>query len=758
VNSPRSRLFASPLEEKVRAFASLPADWRGTFRSNVLGAALGAVVTLPLSMGLGVLAFAPFGAELSSRGVLAALYAAAFLGLIAILVGARGVAIYAPRSLVCFMIASVSADLYLDARWLPRDPDMIAAAIFLLLALAGAFQLAFGLARMAKVVKFIPTPVMAGFQNSASLVIMLSQLHVLLGLAKRPATLAAWPIAVEQARPLSLLVAAVTLALVFTASRITKKVPPLGLGLAGGTLLYHLLRQAGFASLLGPTLGHIPVAIPDGHEFGQIIGVTLLPGFAAALPGIIAGAASLAVVSSLDVLISAKIVENLTRRRGNGTQELISIGAANLVTPLLGGISGSISLASTTTAIRGGATNSLALLTHGLLFLILIPLVASTIGFLPRVVIGALVFYAGFQLFDRWTLDLVRLIVRRTAVNWRSIAVDLAVIGVVAAIALSGEIMVAVLVGVTVAVVVFMLRMSRSVIRRERFGDAVHSRRSRNAADEALLASRGRELLALELEGPLFFASAELLHNRIDTAISLGVRYVILDMSRVSELDSTGARILLQAHERLKAAKCILVLCGTEKRAELSALVIDHGLAEAVTAKRMFPDLDHALEQCEDHLLETFRERVEVAEHDFDTLDLVRDMSPADRAALHETLVRREYAAGHVVFKQGEDGNALYAIARGSASVWLRDPHVGERRLMTFSQGTFFGEMALLDREQRSATVVADQQLVCYVLERENFERLSREHPSAGLAILANVGRELSQRMRRTNRTLAELA
>ena len=57
------------------------------------------------------------------------------------------------------------------------------------------------------------------------------------------------------------------------------------------------------------------------------------------------------------------------------------------MTPLLGGISGSISLATTTTAIRGGATNSLALLTHGLLFLVLIPLVASVIGFLPRVVI-----------------------------------------------------------------------------------------------------------------------------------------------------------------------------------------------------------------------------------------------------------------------------------------------------------------------------------------------------------------------------------
>jgi hypothetical protein len=76
---------------------------------------------------------------------------------------------YARRSLVWFMIGSVSADLYLQAKWLPADdPDALTAAIFLLLALSGAFQLAFGLARLANVVKFIPTPVMAGFPLRSS--------------------------------------------------------------------------------------------------------------------------------------------------------------------------------------------------------------------------------------------------------------------------------------------------------------------------------------------------------------------------------------------------------------------------------------------------------------------------------------------------------------------------------------------------------------------------------------------------------------
>ena len=77
---------------------------------------------------------------------------------------------------------------------------------------------------------------------------------------------------------------------------------------------------------------------------------------------------------------------------------------------------------------------------------------------------------------------------------------------------------------------------------------------------------------------------------------------------------------------------------------------------------------------------------------------------------------------------------------------------------MTFSQGTFFGEMAFLDLGRRSATITADELLVCYVLERPGFDRLTLTHPRAGLTLLANLARELSLRMRHSNRTLLELA
>jgi len=161
-------------------------------------------------------------------------------------------------------------------------------------------------------------------------------------------------------------------------------------------------------------------------------------------------------------------------------------------------------------------------------------------------------------------------------------------------------------------------------------------------------------------------------------------------------------------------------------------------------------DLDRGLEWCENALLASHRSGEEAGpELPLDQLELVRDVDADDLLAVRATMARREYAAGDTVFRRGDEGDALYVVVAGSASAWL-----GDTRLLTFSRGTLFGEMALLDQERRSATVTADEPLVCYVLDREGFESLARTNPAAGLALLANLGRELSRRMRRANRTL----
>ena len=173
----------------------------------------------------------------------------------------------------------------------------------------------------------------------------------------------------------------------------------------------------------------------------------------------------------------------------------------------------------------------------------------------------------------------------------------------------------------------------------------------------------------------------------------------------------------------------------------------------------MFADTDRALEWAEDRLIA--RERAAEAGGDglpLERLDVLAGLSEAERAVLLSLLSRRHYAKGEVVFREGDKSRELFIITNGAASVKIRlSGHQREHRLATFSAGTVFGEVALLDEQPRSATVEADEALVCRVLTEQAFEALSREHPSIAIALLANIGRELGRRLRRANATIYQL-
>ncbi len=758
-----SRIFAAADSVEQPAFSMLPTFWRNHAGGNISAGLVAAIVTLPLAMGLGILAFAPLGPQYVSAGVIAGLYAAAFLGLVAVLFGARGVAIYAPRSLVAFMVAAIATEVAAPDYWPAlheADPLLLPSALLLILAMAGVMQMLLGFARLGRMVKFIPAPVMAGFQNAACCIIIYSQIHLLLGLSAKPAW-GEWLAALGGIKPLTLIVGVVTLALIFKAPRFLPKVPAQVAGLLGGTLFYYALSVLGLGEGLGATLGEIHYAIPDGRYLGGMMAVTTLPGFAEIFPAMLIAAMSVAIVASLDILVSAKVVENLSGTRGNSTQELIKIGAANALTPLLGGISGSINLSSTTTNINAGARNSLSLLVHGATFLLLLPVLIPVLGYLPKVVIAAVIVHAGYQLFDRWTLELARKIIARQTLNWGAIAVDLAVIAAVTIIALLGQVAMAVALGILVSVSMFTQRMSRGVLRREHTGTQLRSRCTRDADDLALLAKHGGSILVMELEGPLFFASAEVVVNRIDQATIEGVRYLIIDFSHVNEIDSTGARLIAQAHQRIRAGRGFMCFSGELANPRTRALLRDHGMLDLITHERAFPDTDRALEWAENQLLAQLRGGPDFAAQELDLtgVTVFAGFSTQELELLRPRLARHVFAPGEAVCRQGDPGDEMFVILRGSASVRLRlqddqGTMIGDRRLVTFSTGTVFGEMALLDREERSATVLADDELVCMSLSYEDFDALSREHPSLALKLLANLGREMSHRIRLLNQTL----
>ena len=114
------------------------------------------------------------------------------------------------------------------------------------------------------------------------------------------------------------------------------------------------------------------------------------------------------------------------------------------------------------------------------------------------------------------------------------------------------------------------------------------------------------------------------------------------------------------------------------------------------------------------------------------------------------------WPAGHVIFRRGDPGSALYLVTRGRASVhlWHDD---GDIRLVTFAAGAVLGELALLDRGPRSATITVDEDLTGFGLSEASFTTLCREQPDIAIKLLSALGRELSVRIRHANMTIQQL-
>ncbi|TMG76359.1 MAG: cyclic nucleotide-binding domain-containing protein, partial [Betaproteobacteria bacterium] len=723
------------------------APWLRNLRGDILGGITAAVVTIPVSMGYGLLALAPLGESFISTAILAGLYAPVLGCLVAVVLGANTTMIYSPRSVVTFLVGSFVLHSLVRSS-VPAlqtaSPEMLLALAFLLIFLVGCFQALFGLLRLGTLMKYIPAPVIAGFQNAAAILIFCSQLDSMFGF-KTPVPLTGIPASLELAQLLG--------------ARITKAIPPALLGLITGSALYSLFVLLGWGGHLGQLVGEIRVALPTPHFLAEFKDIFMSPQIAQVLPLLLTGAASLAIIASLDGLLCARLVEADTGKRVHSNGELVRLGVGNMAAASFGGIAVGINLASSFANHRAGARTPLSLLVHAAAVALAVVALLPLIGHLPRVLIGAMLVAVAIQLFDRWTLQILRKLVTGDFPSARSM-LDLSIILAVAVAAIEMNIVIAVAIGVAATVMLFLFRMSKSVIRREYRCDAVHSRKTREPKLMKILSDHGAAILVLELEGPLFFGTAENLALYLESVRRQNVSYVILDLKRVSEIDSTGAKVLLHAHDCFTKEGRHLLLSSFPERTQLAAFLKDMGVTAALTRGRLFPDADRAIEWCEDHLIVSQEGSAESGdEFPFSRIEVLANMSETELAAMKRALRRHTYRKGDIVFREGESGDELYVIAQGSASVCLKlSGSERETRLITFSPGTVFGEVALLDRETRSATVKADEDAVCYVLTRPNFDKLTDEHPAIAVKFLSNLGRELSGRLRRANHTIYQLA
>src|SRR5262249_34513714 len=206
-------------------------------------------------------------------------------------------------------------------------------------------------------------------QNAVAVLIVLAQWHALLGVPQS-VPLSRLGASLARIQPLTLGVGLFTALVMGLGQRLVRKVPPVLLGLLAGTALFYALRALGYGAYLGPTLGRLPAALPLPRYFTSFGSLLADRALWPVLLTLAVGAFSLAIVSSLDVLLCVRVVDGRTGERSNGSWELVRIGVANIAASGVGAIPSGLDLgASAANHPAGGRSRLAAVIAAGITLL-----------------------------------------------------------------------------------------------------------------------------------------------------------------------------------------------------------------------------------------------------------------------------------------------------------------------------------------------------------------------------------------------------
>ena len=525
------------------------------FLKDLIAGIVVAIIALPLSIAL---------ALASGVGPEQGIYTAIVAGFIISFLGGSQVQIAGPTAAFATIVAGIVAR---------NGMDGLAAATIL----AGIILIIMGLCRFGGLIKYIPFTITTGFTSGIAVTIVIGQLKDFFGVTypegmptiETMEKLKAFLAGIHTFNTDSLIVGLVCLAILIIAPRFTEKIPGSLLAVIGGILMVQLLPLQ--VNTIGD-LYTISNKLPSFHmpqlSFEMI--QTALP-----------DTFTIAILAAIESLLSCVVADGMINGKHRSNMELAAQGAGNIASALFGGIPATGAIARTAANVKNGGRTPVAGMIHAVVLVLILIILMPYAAMIPMPAIAAILFMVAYNMCQwRTFTELVKTAPKS----------DIAVLILTFLLTIVFDLVIAIEIGLLVAVLLFMKRMSDVT--------EVHSWKYAEDEEEAereKLRKLSPHINVYEISGPLFFGAADVI-GRI--AVKDHAKCLILRMRSVPALDSTALNAMTDLYKNCEKRGITLILSHVNQQP--MKVMEKAGFAQKVGQENFCENIDRAIKRAEE--------------------------------------------------------------------------------------------------------------------------------------------------------------
>lgn len=544
------KIFQPKLFSSIRSYSGKK------FANDLVAGVIVAIIALPLSIALAIA---------SGVSPEKGLYTAIVAGFVIAFLGGSNVNISGPTAAFATIVAGIVAQF--------GTSGLVIATI-----MAGIILIVMGILKFGSLIKYIPHTITTGFTSGIALTIVIGQIKDFLGLTfpegmptvETIEKVEAIAMSIKSFNWQALVVGLIGMAILIIWPRISKKIPGSLIAVVVGVVIVKAFN------LNVNTVGDLYTISRDLPSFS-------LPEFSfETVRQLVPSAFTIAILAGIESLLSCVVSDGMINDKHNSNTELIAQGMGNICSGLFGGIPATGAIARTAANVKNGGRTPVSGMVHAAVLLLILVVLMPYAAWIPMPIIAAILFMVAYNMCE-W-----RQFVKICKTAPKS---DILVLVVTFVLTVVFDLVVAIEVGMLIAVVLFMKRMAdvaRIRVWKKNGEDS--------GADSERLKDIPENTQVIEFEGPMFFASSEKF-NAIP--FNEGITTVILRMRNVPALDATAMRVLYEIYRTCKAENLTLLLSHTNEQ-PLSVMK-KAGFVDELGEDKFLPNIDAALEYAENN-------------------------------------------------------------------------------------------------------------------------------------------------------------